>query len=489
MNTETFFPRDSVWPRVAWGVFLLSVIALFAITADTRVAITFILLAALMIALAWRYPYAMLAAWMPLSFLLGIQVIVSTGYYRIGERSFGTSIELSIGEVIAVGLLAAWALRMLLLWRGRRDRHWQPILPLALPFAALAFAHLLSYFGPGQPALGEVLRFIARYQLFVYLSCIALVVNFVRSKKRLRQVLLAMTVLGAFFALDGLRNMVVINSGGVSLQQAQPMPILEVNPLGGNQHALAETLIVSMGCALALAALTNTNSKRRAWILGAAALMFVTSILTFSRTAWIVLAVQGVILAATVWRDDIKRYGRELTYAAFAGIPFAIVMVVYSLTRGALGSLDARSALTGIAWTMFQGSPWVGVGAGTFANRVAGTYAFVADFGMALDSHGIFQKVAAEAGLIGLAALAWVLFAIAQYGYRAWKRLPPGRSETSAYVILVVTAFGAFLYQTTSTSYWTPRLWVSVGLMLAAGQLFTSREVVREPDFLRPSNG
>ncbi len=489
MNTEAFFPRDSVWPRVAWGVFLLSSIALLAITADTRVAITFILTAALMVALAWRYPYAMLATWMPLSFLLGIQVIVSTGYYRIGERSFGTTLELSVGEVMALGLVAAWALRMLLLWRGRRDRYWQPILPLAIPFAALAVTHFLSYFGPGQPALGEVLRFVGRYQIFVYLSCIALIVNFVRSKKRLRQVLLAMTVVGAFFAVDGLRNMLVINSGGVRLQQAQPISILEVNPLGGNQHSLAETLLAAMGCALAYAALANPNSKRRKLVLGAAALMFVTTILTFSRTAWIVLAIQGAILAATVWRHDIRRYGRELTYAAFAGIPFAIVMIVYSLTRGALGSLDARGALTGIAWTMFQGSPWIGVGAGTFANRVTGTYAFVADFGIPLDSHGIFQKVTAEAGLIGLAALLWVLVATVQYAYRAWRRLPASRPETVTFAILAVTALGAFIYQTTSTSYWTPRFWVPVGLMLAAGQLFADREVAREPDFLRPSHG
>ncbi len=489
MKTEEFFPLDSVWPRVAWGVFLLSALTLLAITADTRAAVVFLLTAALMVALAWRYPYAMLATWMPLSFLLGVQVIVSTGYYRIGERSFGTTLELSIGEVMAVGLVAAWALRMLLLWRGRRDRYWQPILPLVFPFLALALAHLLSYFGPGQPALGEVLRFVARYQIFVYLSCIALVANFVRSKRRLRQVLLAMTIMGVFFAVDGLRNMVVIHSGGVSIRQAQPMPILEVNPLGGNQHALAETLIVAMGCALALAALTNPNSKRRKLILGAVALMFVACILTFSRTAWIVLAIQSVILAATVWRDDIKRYGRELSYAALAGIPFAIVMVIYSFTRGALGSLDARGMLNGIAWNMFQGSPWVGVGAGTFGGHVAGTYAFVTDFGMAVDSHGIFQKVAAEAGLIGLVALIWVLVAIVQHGHRAWKRLPPSRPETAVFLILAVTAFGAFLYQTTSTSYWTPRFWVPVGLMLAAGRLFADREVAREPDFLRPSYG
>lgn len=467
---------------------MLFTIGLLAVTADTRVAITFILTAVALVLIAWRYPYATLATWMPLSFLLGVQVLVSTGYYRVGERTFGTSLEISIGETMALALIAAWALRMLFLWRGRRDRHWKPWLPLALPFAALFVAHLLSLFGPGQPAPGEIFRFLARYQLFLYLSCIALVVNFVRSKKRLRQVLIAMTILGVVFSFDGLRNMVVIGPGGVTIRQAQPMAILEVNPLGGNQHSLAETLIVAMGCALAFAAIVSPTSKRRRWALWAAGLMFVVTLLTFSRTAWIVLALEALVLGATVFREDVVRYRRELTYALYAAVPLAIVMLVYSLSRGAIGSLDARGALTGIAWTFFQGSPWIGVGAGTFALRVAGTYAFLADFGVPLDSHGIIQKVAAEAGLIGLAALGWVLTETGRLFRDAWKKIPSGRSEHTAYLILIVTAGAAFLYQLTSTSYWTPRLWIPIGLALAAGRIFGTQEVGRDPDFLRSSH-
>lgn len=488
MSAETTL-RKSKWPRIAWGIFLLCSVALFAITADTRIAVTFVLVALAVVALSWRYPYAVLAAWVPLSFLLGIQIAVSTGYYRIGERTFGTTIDLSVGEVIALSLVAAWALRVLLLWRGRHDRHWEPWLPLALPFFALMVAHLLSILGPGQPSPNGVLNFVARYQLFLYLSCVALVVNFVRSKKRLRQVLVALTLLGAFFAADGLRNMFVFGPGGVSIRQAQPMPILEVNALGGNQHSLAETLIVGMGAALAFAALSRPASNRRMLVLWAAGLMFVTTILTFSRTAWIVLALEAVALGATVFRADVRRYRREIIYALCGIVPLGLIMLAYSLTRGAIGSLDARAALSGIAWTFFTGSPLVGVGAGTFVARVTGTYAFVADFGVPLDSHGILQKIGAEAGLLGLAALTWLVAAAVRLARRFWRKIAPGRPEHMAYAILMVTAGAAFLYQLTSTSYWTPRLWIPVGLMLAAGRLFGEREEERDPDFLHTSHG
>lgn len=489
MKTEAFLLQSSVWPRIGWAVFLLISIAFLVITSDTRVAVTFLVVAVALVALAWRFPYVMLSAWMPLSFLLGVQIIVSTGYYRIGERTLGTTLEVSIGEAIALGLIVAWALRMLLLWRGRRDRHWKPWVPVALPFAALLGAHLLSLFGPGQPAPGEVLRFVLRYQLFLYLSCIALVVNFVRSKKRLRQMLITMTILGVVFAFDGLRNMVTIGPGGIGIRQAQSAQILEVNLLGGNQHALAETLIVALGCALAYAALLSSNSKRRKPVLWAAGLMFFVTLLTFSRTGWIVLGLEVLVLGATVFREDVKRYRRELSYLAYAAIPFSIIMLVYSLSRGALGSLDARAALTEIAWTLFRGSPWVGVGAGTFALRVSNTFSFVADFGVTLDSHGIIQKIMAETGMIGLAAFSWVVGAIVRLAWYAWKKIPADHPEKVAYIIFVVTAGAAFLYQLTSTSYWTPRLWVPVGLMLAAGRIFAKEDSSRDPDFLRTSHG
>jgi O-antigen ligase len=217
--------------------------------------------------------------------------------------------------------------------------------------------------------------------------------------------------------------------------------------------------------------------------------MAAASILTFSRTAWIVMALQVSILFATIWKPWFKAHGRELLIAFILSLPLVGLMIVYSLTRLSIGSLDSRAALTGIAWTFFTGSPWIGVGAGTFADRVAGTYAFVVDYGAALDSHGIFQKVAAETGIVGLLALFSVLIETVQRMWRDWNGRSYARNEHDAFVYLLVTAFGAFAYQLTSTSYWTPRLWIPIALAFAAGRIFQEHEESRDPDFLRPSHG
>jgi len=468
----------------------LIVLVVLAVSAQAPIGALFILVAALVVALSWRFPYEMFAVWAPLSFLLGFQISVTTGYYRIGERTLGATFELSVGELLAVGLVAAWALRVLLLWRGRRDRNWKPWLPLGYTFLALGFAHLVTIWSPGQPSAFEVLKFVMRYQVFLYLACIALVVNFVRSKKRLRQILLGFLLLGSFFALDGLYNMVVIGDGGISIRQAQPEPILvDVNPLGGNQHSLAETLLVGEGAALAFGSLSAFCSKRRKTAFAAAGLMALVSLLTFSRTAWIVMALQVSILFATVWKPWFKAHVRELILAAILASPLAVLMVIYSFTTLSIGSLDSRAALTGIAWTFFTGSPLIGVGAGTFADRVANTYAFVIDYGTPLDSHGIFQKVAAETGIVGLLALCSVLVEILRRFWKDWNGRSFSPNEHMAYVFLLVTAFGAFAYQTTSTSYWTARLWIPIALALAAGRVFQEHEEARDPDFLRPSHG
>lgn len=489
VTTEEFFSRQSPWPRIAWGVFLLFVLVAFAVTAGSEVASTFLATAVAMVLLSWRFPYAMLSAWVSVSFLLGIQIAVSTGYYRIGERIIGATVELSLGEVVAVGLVAAWALRVLLLWRGRHDRHWRPLVPLALPFLALALSSLLSYFGPGQPALGEVLKHIMRYQVFLYLSCITLTVNFVRSKKRLRQILASLMIVGVLFAFDGLRSMVVFDGGLPTVRQAQPQPILGMNPLSGNQHSLAELLLVAIGAALAYASLAPAHSNRKQLAEYAAVLMTAVTILTFSRTAWAVLLALASVLFATLWKDWFRTHRRRIAIGCLLALPLVGAMLAYSLTRASQGSLDARAALSGIAWTFFTGSPLVGVGAGTFADRVANTSAFVMDYGMPLDSHGMIQKIAAETGLLGLAAFVWVLVALIRYVRRDWRILPQGRAERDAYLYLAVTVLCAFLYQLTSTSYWTPRLWLPVGLLLAAGHIFREQQTARDPDFLLPSHG
>lgn len=474
---------QTTWPRIGWGIFLLLFLVGMGVAAGAPVAITFLVTSLLMTLLAWRFPYLMFNAWIALSMLLGVLVGVYTGEIRIGERVFSAYMELTIAEVMALGLMAAWALRVLFLWRGRRDRHWEPWLPLLMPFIALVIAHVLSIFSDGQPALGEVTKFIGRYLVFVYLASIALVVNFIRSTKRLVDALTVLFSVGIIFAFDGMRNMIGFD-GGFSISRAMPGPILGVNPLGGNQHALAEVQLIAIACGFALASLLKDQQTKKV-IYAGCAIMAAVVVLTFSRTAWIVLPVQLAMLFATIWRGAWKTYRREMIAAGLLLIPLAAIQIIYTLSSGAMSSIDSRAALTQIAVELFRSSPWIGVGAGTFVERVAQTYAFTLEFGPAFDAHGLIWKVMAETGIVGLLALTWIAFAIFKEVNYVLHRLRFGQPEMTAYWYLLVGVIGMFFYELTSTTYWTPRLWLPIGILLAAGRLFIEREKGRDPDFLK----
>jgi O-antigen ligase len=344
-------------------------------------------------------------------------------------------------------------------------------------------AQLASLASSVEPPVGEVIKHTFRYVVFTYLTCIALVINFIRSRKRLRTAFVILTVFGVIFALDGLRSVIRLD-GGLSFSRAMPLPILEMIPLGGNQHALAEVMLIGICAALAFGAMSKFQDQKLL-ANGSAALMAGVAILTFSRTAWIALAVMVGILSITVWKDWLLARKQWVIVAAILFIPIAAAMGVYNLNTTSQQSVDSRSMLTSIAVDAFNTSPVLGIGAGTFYDRVSRTYAFVVEFGPAFDAHGFIQKTLAETGLIGLFALIVTVSMILREMWKTWNALSRGRIEREAYAYLAVGVIGSFIYQLFSTSYWTPRLWLPVGIMLAAGRIFLEKEADRDPDFLR----
>ncbi len=123
--------------------------------------------------------------------------------------------------------------------------------------------------------------------------------------------------------------------------------------------------------------------------------------------------------------------------------------------------------LTQIAYEVFQTSPIVGGGAGTFLDRVGSTRVFLLEYGDPLDSHGIIQKLAAETGILGLAAFA-VFVSLA--GWLLWRGVREIETKPMRRAALFVSlgAFGAFAYQLFNTDYWTGVMWLPLGFAISA---------------------
>lgn len=455
---------------LTWGLFL--VLALIAVFIAAGFSFAPLALVGVIVAflLAFRYTYLSLYAGIALTPFLGFTLSIPTGNLLFGERAFGGSIDISVGEAVLFVVLAAWAVKLFIFWYRRKDEQWRPRLPLIHSYAALVLAHLASAFSPLLPDPLVVAKFAFRPVLYCYLAFIALPVNLLKSRKRLVTALAIVAGVGTFAAATGFVS--IFTSGGslgFPVSPAHPITLFGVSALGVNHNELAELLVFTALASLALAELVR-EERTRAVLRVAAVFQFGIGLFTFTRTAWIVYALEAAALFATIWREDAKRHARSLAIAALFLLPLATAMVAYSFSETAASSSSTRLMLSEIAWNLFQSSPWLGAGAGSFLDRVGSTRIFLQEYGAPLDSHGILQKIGAETGVLGLLALGAVALHFAALARRGFCSIS-SVSAQRAFVLLAAGAAGAMCYQIFNTAYWTGDMWLPIGLALAAANV------------------
>ncbi len=438
-----------------------------------------ILILAVIVAVAWAFRSIYISFYLGIFLIpfLGIIISIPTGNIAFGQRAFGGSIDVSLAEVVFFCVLIAWALRMLFFWWRRRDQNWRPHFPLLWAYLPLIVAHALSVFSPLEPDPYPVLKFALRPVAFDYFAFIALPINLIKSRRRLRAALGAFAAVGVFAAANGLLAMFFPQSG--FLGRARPMDIFGVAVLGGNYNVLAELLVATAPATLALAYLVHSARFRRL-LTGAAVFQCMIGLFTFTRTAWIVFILEAIFLGWTIWRDRLHAYASALIIGLIVLLPFGIGMVAYSFSSMAKSSDSTRLMLSQIALQVFESSPIVGGGAGTFINRIGSTQVFLIEYGAPLDSHGFLQKIAAETGLLGLGALIIFIFLTFQF-VRTRLRWIHRRASREVILLLITGTGGVFVYELFNTSYWTGKMWLPLGLLIAAIGVLGEEPTVSEP--------
>ncbi len=459
---------------ITWSIFIILIVSIFFVTTSMSVYPITILIIIIGILLSYRAPYLVFYSGIAFTPFLGLMVSFGTGNLRIGRAAFGGSIDVSVGEVICIFALFGWGLRVLFLWLKRHDSIWKPQLPLVLPSLSLFFAHILSLFSSFNPNPLLVLKFSVRPVLFAYLSYIALPVNFIRSRRRLVAALSAFCIVATGAALNGLIAIFFPHDASSIIGRAKPFAIFGISPIGENQNELADILVASAPLTLALAYLCKEKKYFRVWCY-AAFVQAIVALCTFTRTGWIVLILQAIVLACTTFRESIRIYTQRIFVGALIVIPLAIGMVFYTFSTSAVSSTATRSMLIGIALSVFSADPVFGSGAGSFYEHVAATHIFVQEFGDALDSHGWIWKVGAETGLIGLSALMYFLISLVFFAKKELQYITSEHGKKMASLFLC-SAGGGIIYQLFNTDYWTGKMWLPIGFAIVG--LALSRDIL-----------
>jgi putative inorganic carbon (hco3(-)) transporter len=331
---------------------------------------------------------------------------------RIGVTNVGAA------EVLIVLILAAWVMQMVV----RREVHWRwP--PLSLSLAAFLGVLLLSSLSAVslEHSLKEILKWIEVVILYVF---VANEFN-VRWARALVAVLLAT---GALVALHGIYQFLfqVGPEGFVLFGRFMRAygTFEQPNPYAGY---LGLTLPLAVAI-LAAGVLPSAGRAEGRWVMGAAGaglLMSAALIMSWSRGAWLGFAAAVAAMVTAM----VARSGR----AALVALVLA-VLIAYVVLAGSLGlpptlaqrfsdflpyvnltdvrgvevtdanfAVLERMAHWQSALGMWTDHPWLGIGAGNY-EAVYASYALPL-WPLALGhAHNYYLNIAAEAGVLGLAA-------------------------------------------------------------------------------------
>lgn len=301
----------------------------------------------------------------------------------------------------------AWLSQSWALMSGARDAIAQNA---ALTYAlAGAFALLLLCCPPPRGAFSAVV---------VAALLISAVVGIGQSADQSE---LGLHLLGEQRNLDPARSGVsVVQSGEVRLLRAYGL-LPHPNIVGG---------VLAAGAAWLLA--HSAEPRGRWWRIGVLAVVFLTLCLTFSRGAWIALAVSAALIAGWhTWRRKLRALALPLLVCGFVALGFAAAYHPFLLARANVTSeaLEQRSVAERVVYTQIavdaiQSAPLQGVGAGNFAWYAARYLRDHPEYGLrGTNVHQVALLIIAELGGIGFALFSGIVaLPLLRGGWLLWQQ-------------------------------------------------------------------
>lgn len=305
-------------------------------------------------------------------------------------------------------------------------------------------------------SLGYFLRFV----LFTYIAYVALPFWVVNTKERMETVIKIMFWTGLGIAIYGLISLGVNPAFWGVWRRVSPFAIGGIFPVGPNHNQLAEIMVYTAPFGWLLSRGHEGQAKK--WYVVATGVIIAAGVLTFARTAWIAVGLQGLLAIRLLKPRALVERVLEWWPLLIGVAGITLYMVIFSSSALVASSTATRLDLTRIAILQMSKTPFMGKGIGTFIPSLTGVYSFRFDYGEPIEAHGLLQKLSFETGLFGLTAMlgffAWLFSGM----IRHYRTLAEGQYRDTVLAALLAV-FGTFTYQLFNTSYFGPKLWFLVG--------------------------
>jgi O-antigen ligase len=330
----------------------------------------------------------------------GLLVFTTLLYLRPHEMFAQTFGNLQLVRIVAIITLVGYLIQRLLNSRPSAS------VPIEMKMIGVIFM-LGMLFTPIASAPQDSIDVLL--DLFIKVVAIfVLMINVINTRARLRAIMALVVMCGTVLAILAIKSyltgdfkMIVKNEGFVvGMRIFGPVGGIVGNP---NDLAISLDLLLPLAVALAL----TTRGLMRAFYLACGVVLVGGVVVTFSRGGFLGLMAMGGVL---LWK--VGRRNRAVTTLAFIfmlGV-FTLAMPggyagrissIFNMGQDPTGSSQARRDLLERAAVVAFYHPFVGVGMGNYHIYSIGEQV----------SHNSYLEVAAELGLVGLAAYLVLIFA------------------------------------------------------------------------------
>lgn len=370
-------------------------------------------------------------------------------------------------DMIGLVLVGAWFLRLLFHWIFEDYRIRLRDYPGFLLFAAFVIAQLFSIQNAYAPLTS--LKFVLRPIIFVYLVYLVVPFHVITSKQVLKRVVGIVVAVSAVIAGSGVASFWLEKQ--VGFPRLKPLGLFGVYPMGTNHNLLAETLVTAAPFAFVLALWNKRLRLQKVYVLLGLAMVAV-ALATFSRAAWIAVALQGIVgVLVLLTKPHYKKMARSIVIVALlASIPLLVVFSQFLNTDIVSDSNTNRLMMLDTGLYALEKNVWFGQGPGMFIDFLGFNSDYTRLFGTPLDAHGLIIKLMTEAGVVGIVLMYGLL------SYFLWRIGRTVIAATDDKTMLVLLSFllvivGTIVFQQFNTSYYTGKFWFPLGVSLVAVKL------------------